>query len=121
MGCQLCQEDLQKKIQAEQEKKRKIAIERWKRIVKKLTIRHHLKSRYDIKEDDLDRHAEKGDANSNNSENQTVVISFNKAAAQTGDQREHVEHTFGEERCVDQDLWQKTCTQCGFTLSFEKI
>lgn len=123
---QLCEEELQRKIQAELEKKRKVVAERWKRMAKKLLVKQHLKQNYEALqakhhgEEEEVTHSVEGEAKPETE----LTITLDKAQLESrrGKELRHT-HTFGEERCVDaeEDLWEKTCTQCGYVLSFEKM
>jgi hypothetical protein len=129
----LCQEELERKFRAELEKRRKEVAERWKRMAKKLIVKQHLRDKYDLQHQQaqqqvsLDLTHDSGDEEKKEKEDRSKELTITVDKAQLESRRRGVElnhtHTFGEERCVDpdEDLWEKTCGQCGFVLAYEKM
>jgi hypothetical protein len=119
------------------EKRRKAVAERWKRMAKKLIVKQHLRDKYEAQQQQqqvlLDvtqssgEEEEKAKANEKKEEREKKELTITVDKAQLESRRRGVElnhtHKFGEERCVnpDEDLWEKTCSQCGFVLAFEKM
>jgi hypothetical protein len=111
------------------EKRRKAVAERWKRMAKKLIVKQHLRDKYEAQQHEqgqgqvlLDVTQESGEEEEKAKELTITVDKAQLESRRRGVELNHT-HTFGEERCVDpdEDLWEKTCSQCGFVLAFEKM
>ena len=122
---QVCKDEEYRKQRAEEEKRKKEVVERWRSLAKKLLVRDYIARKYLAKETEqpLATEAEEGSPLSTTALGTTATTTLaTRLPKQKPEQPGQHAHVF-KETCVDEEqgLWLRECTLCALTITFEKM
>ena len=125
---QVCKDEEYRKQRAEEEKRKKEVVERWRSLAKKLLVRDYIARKYLAKDKEqspaaLATEAEEGSPLSTTFIGTTATTTLaTRVPKQKLEQSDQHAHVF-KETCVDEEqgLWLRECTLCALAITFEKM